>query len=72
MQLNVRRGTIFCCTLAAIAPVSQTRADGDKIAFPERYTDGVMYASRDLASEKEFREPGSPPRRGMSRFQAGR
>jgi hypothetical protein len=56
MELEVRKIAIFCCVVTATVPMSQPRADGDKVVFPEKYADGVMYTSHDLASAKEFRE----------------
>jgi hypothetical protein len=56
MELKVRKIAIFCCVVTATMPMSQPRAGGDKVVFPEKYADGVMYTSHDLASEKEFRE----------------
>jgi hypothetical protein len=42
--------------LAVSVMMTQVRAGGDKVAFPENYAKGVMYGSHDLADAKEFRE----------------
>lgn len=49
MELKVRKIAIFCCVVTATLPMSQPRADGDKVVFPEKHADGVMYTSHDLA-----------------------
>jgi Cytochrome P460 len=56
MEFKAWMSAICCCVLAAIVPMSQPHADSDKIVFPEKYAEGVMYTSHDLAAEKEFRE----------------
>jgi hypothetical protein len=42
--------------LAAIAIAVPVRAGGDKIAFPENYAKGVLYATVDRADNKQYRE----------------
>lgn len=42
--------------LVAIAIADPARAGGDKIAFPENYAKGVLYATVDRADNKQYRE----------------
>jgi hypothetical protein len=51
-------------SIAALAAVSFTvavRAGGDKIAFPENYAKGVLYAIVDRPDNKQYRELFSTP-----------
>jgi hypothetical protein len=46
-------------SVAALAAVSLTvsvRAGGDKVAFPQNYAHGVLYATVDRADNKQYRE----------------
>jgi hypothetical protein len=46
-------------SVAALAAVSLTvavRAGGDKVAFPQNYAQGVLYATVDRADNKQYRE----------------
>ena len=45
---------------AALAVAQQARAGGDKIAFPENYAQGVLYATIDRADNKQYRELYGP------------
>lgn len=47
--------------LAAVATTVAVRAGGDKIAFPESYAKGVLYATVDRADNKQYRELYSTP-----------
>jgi hypothetical protein len=46
----VRRGTR--CRIAHVS----VRAGGDKVAFPQNYAQGVLYATVDRADNKQYRE----------------
>jgi len=41
---------------ATLAVASAVRAGGDKVAFPESYAQGVLYATIDRPDNKQFRE----------------
>ena len=43
-------------TMAAAAVAVQVRAGGDKVAFPENFSQGVMYTTVDRADNKQYRE----------------
>lgn len=45
---------LACASAALIAAAA--RAGGDKVAFPENYTSGVLYTTVDRADNKQFRE----------------
>src|ERR1700752_2948671 len=51
-------------SVAALAAVSLTvavGAGGDKVAFPENYAKGVLYATVDRPDNKQYRELYSTP-----------
>ena len=43
-------------TMAAAAVAVQVRAGGDKVAFPENFSQGVMYTTVDRADNKQYSE----------------
>ena len=49
-------------TCAAVLSAATAKAGGDKVAFPENYAKGVLYATVDRADNKQYRELyASPP-----------
>ena len=49
-------------TCAAVLSAAAAKAGGDKVAFPENYAKGVLYATVDRADNKQYRELyASPP-----------
>jgi hypothetical protein len=52
---RIARVAAAFCALVGFATMTQVRAGGDKVAFPENYANGVMYTAHDLADAKEFR-----------------
>jgi hypothetical protein len=44
------------CAFTTVVVMTQGRASGDKVVFPENYAKGVMYMSQDLVDRKESRE----------------
>jgi hypothetical protein len=51
---------VIASAAAALAIAQQARAGGDKIAFPENYAQGVLYATIDRADNKQYRELYGP------------
>ena len=57
--MNTQRLGVIAVVLgvpAASVVALQVRADGEKIAFPENYSQGVMYYSFDRPDAKQYRE----------------
>ncbi|MET0631069.1 MAG: cytochrome P460 family protein [Xanthobacteraceae bacterium] len=51
---------VIAGSAAALAIAIEARAGGDKIAFPENYAQGVLYATIDRADNKQYRELYGP------------
>jgi hypothetical protein len=52
--------TLAVIAAAALAIAIEARAGGDKVAFPENYAQGVLYATIDRADNKQYRELWGP------------
>ena len=53
--------TTTACAIGAVALAAQVRAGGEKIAFPENYAQGVLYAIVDRPDIKQYRELFATP-----------
>lgn len=47
---------MLAATAATLTVASSVRAGGDKVAFPENYAQGVLYATIDRPDNKQYRE----------------
>lgn len=47
---------MLAATAATLAVAGSVRAGGDKVAFPENYAQGVLYATIDRPDNKQYRE----------------
>lgn len=58
-QSTVVFAAIACASAAMLA--ASAEAGGDKVAFPENYAKGVLYATVDRADNKQYRELYTSP-----------
>jgi hypothetical protein len=56
MTTRIHVTVAFIAAGAAFAVVLQARAGGDKVAFPEDYAKGVLFATVDRPDNKQYRE----------------
>ena len=54
--LSVSLLAMSLLAMSLLATTGVVRAGGDKVAFPEKYADGVLYTTVDRADNKQYRE----------------
>ncbi len=56
MTTRMAAGVAAALVLSVTGLTAQTRVSGDKIKFPEHFTQGTLYTTVDRADNKQFRE----------------